>query len=224
MTQMISWEQKLYSKISVSEKYGILEKMRLEFDILYKENREKYEKFRSMLKPDTWEALEENWTLWNPAPKTHVDWIGEGQLKCVLRSTHPLYKECVALDFTSCQYDLHGSPDFAKVTFPGSVVDISDLYDCLPVDNIQKRGGSAYSLQEIAQGRMIEKLSDAIHKWAAANQCEPDFWKWRDAFDLVPHEDTDCQTMRLVYRSAHLAFKHRGGVANAVNIKTHFPS
>ncbi|MDE6380850.1 MAG: hypothetical protein K2L11_10280 [Muribaculaceae bacterium] len=28
--------------------------------------------------------------------------------------------------------------------------------------------------------------------------------------------------MRLVYRPAHLAFKHRGGVANAINIKTHF--
>jgi hypothetical protein len=28
--------------------------------------------------------------------------------------------------------------------------------------------------------------------------------------------------MRLVYRPAHQAFKHRGGVANAINIKRHF--
>ncbi|MDE6478799.1 MAG: hypothetical protein K2L45_00905 [Muribaculaceae bacterium] len=28
--------------------------------------------------------------------------------------------------------------------------------------------------------------------------------------------------MRLVYRPAHTAFKHRGGVANALNIKSHF--
>ena len=51
---------------------------------------------------------------------------------------------------------------------------------------------------------------------------EADFWQWRDTLDLVPHEDTDRRTMRLVYRPAHTAFKHRGGVANAVNIKTQF--
>ncbi|MBD5262452.1 MAG: hypothetical protein HDS39_00050 [Bacteroides sp.] len=44
------------------------------------------------------------------------------------------------------------------MTFPGSIVDISDLYDNLSADNIQKRGGSRYSLQEIAQNRMIPAL------------------------------------------------------------------
>ncbi len=39
---------------------------------------------------------------------------------------------------------------------------------------------------------------------------------------LVKGSDTDCRTMRLVYRPAHTAFKHRGGVANAINIKSHF--
>ena len=110
------------------------------------------------------------------------------------------------------------------MTFPGSIVDISDLYDNLSADNIQKRVGSRYSLQEIAQNRMIPALKPAIEAWAKANGREPDFWLWRDSHDLVPHEDTDCRTMRLVYRPAHTAFKHRGGIANALNIKSHFPS
>ena len=221
---MISWEQKLYSKLPVSEKYGLLEKIRLELDRLYREDRPVYEDCKAALKSNTWDALEENWKLWDPAPKSNVAWVGPAELKCVLKSSHPKYRECDVKGFTECQYDLHGSPNFDNVTFPGSIVDISDLYDSLPVDNIQKRGGSSYSLQEVAQGRMAKRLQPVIEKWAKANNCEADFWKWRDAHDLVPHEDTDCRTMRLVFRPVHLAFKHRGGVANAVNIKTHFPS
>lgn len=219
---MISWEQKLYSKLSVPEKYDILEKIRLELDRLYKEDRQSYDECKAALKSNTWDALEENWTLWNPAPKSHVSWVGPGELNCVLKTSHPNYRECFQQGFTECQYDVHGSPEFDKVTFPGSIVDISDLYDSLSIDNIQKRGGSSYSLQEIAQGRMAEKLKPVIEKWAKSTGCEADFWKWRDAHDLVPHEDTNCRTMRLVYRPAHLAFKHRGGVANAINIKSHF--
>ena len=88
--------------------------------------------------------------------------------------------------------------------------------------NIQKRGGSPNSLQEIAQDRMIPTLKPSIEAWAKSNGRESDFWQWRDSLNLVPHEDTDCRTMRLVYRPAHTAFKHRGGVANALNIKSHF--
>ncbi len=104
---------------------------------------------------------------------------------------------------------MHGRPNFDAVTFPGSVVDIADLYDEFSCENIQKRGGGAYSLQEIAQEWMAQNLEDAIKEWAKANNCEEDFWKWRDSLDHVPHEDTDCRTMRLVYRPVHLAFKHR---------------
>ena len=46
-----------------------------------------------------------------------------------------LFKEGEAIDFTV----LHGSPDFDAVTFPGSIVDITDLYDSLSYENIQKR-------------------------------------------------------------------------------------
>ncbi len=219
---MTKQEAKLYHPGTVADKYAILEAMRLELDRLYREDRPTYDKIRASLKENTWDALEENWKLWNPVPKSHVVWEGENDCTCRMLPSHPNYTECAQQGFTVCKYDLHGSPNFDAVTFPGSIVDISDLYDQLTCENIQKRGGGPNSLQEIAQGRMERNLQEAIKKWAKENDCEPDFWKWRDSHDLVPHEDTDCRTMRLVYRPAHLAFKHRGGVANAINIKTHF--
>ena len=219
---MLSQESKLYTTLPVAEKYAILEAMRLELDRLYQEDRPTYDLYRDALKTNTWDALEENWKLWAHAPKSHVVWEGPDDCTCRLKPSHPYYQECEALNFTVCRYDLHGSPDFDAVTFPGSIVDISDLYDSLPSDNIKKRGGGPNSLQEIAQNRMIPALQPAIEAWAKANGREADFWQWRDSLDLVPHEDTDCRTMRLVYRPAHTAFKHRGGVANAINIKIHF--
>ena len=219
---MLNQEAKLYQHSPVAEKYDILEDMRLDLDRLYQKDRPTYDRYRAALKPNTWDALEENWKLWNPVPKSHVVWEGPNECTCRMLPSHPNYQECTARDFTVCRYDLHGSPDFDAVTFPGSVIDISDLYDSLSSDNIQKRGGGPNSLQEIAQNRMIPALKPAIEAWAKANGCEADFWKWRDSLDLVPHEDTDCRTMRLVYRHAHTVFKHRGGVANALNIKSHF--
>ncbi len=219
---MLTQESKLYQPGKVADKYAILEGMRMEIDRLYREDRAKYDEVRAELKENTWEALEENWKLWDPVPKSHVVWEGENDCTCRLLPSHPYYAECAECGFTVCQYDLHGSPDFNVVTCHGSLVDISDLYDELSCENIQKRGGGANSLQELAQARIAKNLEPIIKEWAKANGCEPDFWKWRDSHDLVPHEDTDCRTMRLVYRPAHVAFKHRGGVANAINIKTHF--
>ncbi|MDE6637207.1 MAG: HNH endonuclease [Muribaculaceae bacterium] len=220
---MLTQESKLYTDIPVAEKYAILESMRLELDRLYRDDRPTYDSCRASLRQNTWDALEENWKLWDPAPKSHVVWEGPNDCTYRLKPSHPNYKECEAVNFTVCHYDLYGSPNFDAVTFPGSIVDISDLYDKLSSDNIQKRGGGPNSLQEIAQNRMIPALKPAIEAWAKANGCEADFWQWRDSLDLVPHEDTDCRTMRLVYRPAHTAFKHRGGVANALTIKSHFP-
>lgn len=221
---MTNQESKLYEDRPVAEKYTILEAMRLELDRLYREDRQAYEKCRASLKENTWDALEENWKLWDPAPKSNVVWEGENDCTCRMLPSNPYWGECAERGFTVCEYDLHGSPNFDAVTFPGSVVDIADLYDELSSDNIQKRGGGRYSLQEIAQERMARKLERTVREWAKANHQENDFYKWRDAMNLVPHEDTDCRTMRLVYRPAHLAFKHRGGVANAINIKSHFNS
>lgn len=221
---VLDWEKQLYSNLSVADKYDLLEKIRLELDRLYNEDRPVYEEYKAALKPNTWDALEENWTLWNPVPKSNAEWVGPGEMTCVLKPSNTYYKECEEKGFTKCTYDVHGSPDFNQVTVPYSVVDISDLYDSLSVDNIQKRGGSPYSLQEIAQERMAKKLKEVIREWAKETNSEEDFWEWRNALNLVPHEDTNCRTMRLVYRPVHLAFKHRGGVANAINIKNHFGS
>ena len=215
-------EKRLYSKGRVADKYDMLEDMRILIDALYRNDRPAYEAVRKALRPNTWEALEELWTLWNPAPKSNVAWVGPGDLMCRLKSSHPSFAECARVGFTECQYDVHGGPDFGRVTFPGSVVDVSDLYDSLDCDNIQKRGGGSLSFQEIAQERMANKLKPVVDRWAKENNCEADYWKWRDSLDLVPHEDTDCRTMRLVYRPVHTAFKHRGGVANAITVKTRF--
>ena len=220
--KILKLEKKLYVPGKVSEKYEIIERIRIELDRLYKEDRKKYDEIEKALRRNTLEALEDNWTLWNPVPKSHADWVGPGEMTCRLKSSHPSYQECANQGFTECTYDEHGSPDFSKVTFPGSVVDISDLYDSLSSENIQKRGGSANSLQEIAQRRMERNLQPAIRKWAKETGNPDDFWEWRNALNLVPHEDTNCRTMRLVYRPIHIVFKHRGGVANAINIKNHF--
>ena len=220
--RILDWEKKLYVPGKVADKYDTLEKIRLELDRLYKEDKSKYDELEKTLKPNTWDALEDNWTLWNPVPKNNAEWIGPGNMTCNLKPSHPNYPECAGYGLTQCTYDEHGSPNFDKVTFSGSVVDISDLYDSLSSDNIQKRGGSPNSLQEIAQMRMVPKLKKAIKKWAKETGNAEDFWEWRNAMNLVPHEDTNCRTMRLVYRPVHIAFKHRGGVANAVNIKNHF--
>ena len=226
MKQIMIWERILYTKLSVPEKYAILEKIRLELDRLYREDRAAYDGCRQQLKPNTWDALEDAWKLWDPVPKSNGVWSGPGDRTCSLKSSSPYYANCADKGFLRCEYDEHGSPDFGPVTFPGSVVDISDLYDSLSVDSIQKRGGSGNSLQEIAQSRMVGQLETVLREWAERNHVEYDaytcFYRWRDENNLVPHEDTDCRTMRLVFRPAHQAFTHRGGVSNAVNIKKHF--
>ena len=61
--QIFDWEKKLYSPGRVADKYDLLEKIRLELDRLYKEDRPTYDELEKALKPNTWEALEDNWTL-----------------------------------------------------------------------------------------------------------------------------------------------------------------
>lgn len=137
------------------------------------------------------------------------------------------YEDCRAINFTQCTYDKHGAPDFSKVTFPGSVVDISAMYDKYNADMLSKRGGGG-NIQDEAQELMSRNLEPVVRAWWRDNRLGEAynlydaFFAWRDSLDLVPHEDTNCTTMRLVSRSAHKAFTHRGGIANAVNIKIHF--
>ena len=69
---MTTQESKLYQPIPVAEKYAILESMRLELDRLYRDDRPTYDRNRTSLRQNTWDALEENWKLWDPVPKSHV--------------------------------------------------------------------------------------------------------------------------------------------------------
>ena len=224
---LLDLEAQLYTPIGVTAKYDILEKMRLNLDTLYANSKDLFDFYKRELKENTWAALEASWTLWNPTPnKRYGEWGGPNKMTFYLDKLSPYYEDCNQLGFGQCTYDEHGSPGFESVTYRGSVVDISDLYDSLSVANISKRGGGKNSLQELAQHRMGLKLDEELRLWAQERALEYDpyviFYKWRDDLNLVPHEDTNCRTMRLVFRPAHQAFTHRGGVANATNIKIHF--
>ena len=186
---------------------------------------------KEVLKSNTWDALEGAWRL---------SWPKEGLIKgtsknhytYTLTESNPHYKECKSKNFLSCQYDEHGSPNFDDITIPGSIVDISDLYDTQAIEQISEPGKGNNSIQYIAQiQRMMPQLETTIREklrrlifFKKKEIKENDFWKWRDNNKLVPHADTNCWTMRLVYRPAHEAFVHRGGIANAINIKKHFPN
>lgn len=221
--KLLKLEAKLYEQRQIYQKYDVLEEMRLVLDKIYKKDNNTYCDAKDALKNNTWDALEEAWELWNPTPSEDVVWKGRKKQKCVLKKTHTLYEECKKLGMTKCKYDEHGSPDFGNATISGSVVNISDLYEKYSPENLKKRGGSSSSFQDMAQERIAKKLAPQIKKWAKQNKCAPDYWAWRNAHNLVPHEDTNCQTIRLVYKPIHTAFKHRGGIANVNNIKRHFP-
>ena len=93
--KILNLEKKLYSTGKVSDKYDILERIRLELDRLYKDDRAQFKELEKILNPNTWEALEDNWTLWNPVPKSHAEWVGPGEMTCRLKPSHPNYQECV---------------------------------------------------------------------------------------------------------------------------------
>ena len=88
--RILECEKKLYAPGKVADKYDILEKIRLELDRLYKDDRHKYDELEKALKPNTWQALEDNWTLWNPVPKSHAEWIGPGEMTCRINLLIPI--------------------------------------------------------------------------------------------------------------------------------------
>lgn len=225
VARILRMEKILYeTEVRVADKYDVLENMKLDLSDYYESAREVYDECYKRLLPNTWDALETAWR--ERYPKRNVNYSKE-KSEFELTKSHKYYKACSEIGFTSCTYDVHGGPDFDKVTANDSIVNISDLYDRLSATQISKRGGSSDSLQEIAQELMAEKLERTLRKWWAANSNAPfdrykAFYAWRDANNLVPHEDTNCRTMRLVYRPAHESFVHCGGVSNAINIKNHF--
>ena len=226
---LVELEDLLYSKITVKAKYEILETIRFKLEEVYNQDKEEYNEIFSHLREQTREALDDAWKLWNPPPNDGArgHWIGDDKMTYMLSESNPYYEDCRAINFTQCTYDKHGAPDFSKVTFPGSVVDISAMYDKYNADMLSKRGGGG-NIQDEAQELMSRNLEPVVRAWWRDNRLGEAynlydaFFAWRDSLDLVPHEDTNCTTMRLVSRSAHKAFTHRGGIANAVNIKIHF--
>lgn len=226
VNKILKMERFLYHDHHVVDKYDVLEKMKLLLTEYYNKERYVYDECRAKLNPNTWDALEEAWREVYPISDIEQR-INHNGVTFTLKQSNPYYIECASKKIVSCHYDKHGSPDFDKVTAKGSVVDISDLYDSMSSTQIQKRGGGKSSFQEIAQERIASQLDGVLKKWWKANHCGTynqydAFYAWRDANNLVPHEDTNCRTMRLVYRPAHKAFIHRGGVSNAKNIKNHF--
>lgn len=119
-------------------------------------------------------------------------------------------------------------PDFSSATWPNCIVDVSDLYAQYSCAQLKRRGGSKGSFQYLAQMRIAKQIDPELRKWWKQNRTSEEydhenaFWAWRDAHDLVPHEDANCRTLRLVKRDIHKALKHAGGIAHAILIKKYF--
>lgn len=223
-------EQQIYSSSTIRDKYDYFEKLRLHINSTADTNPDLNERCYQAMKPKTQRALDErNQNLWAETPISGGNWSGKRGLSTFSLNQNSIdYMNIRQYGITKCKYDIHGSPDFTPVTETNSIVDVSDLYDKYSISELDKRGGGWNSFQEVAQRRMTDRMETKIHSWWKNNyQGEhfdkyDAFYKWRDANDLVPHEDTNCKTMRLVKRPVHKIFTHCGGISNAKLIKTYF--
>lgn len=189
----------------------------------------------SSLRKKTQRALDElNIKVWGPTPAAGKNGRWESTArghKFVLYTNNPYYSECKQLGFTSCNYGFDGNPDFDDVTYPNTVVNIEELYDEYSISELKKRGGGSSfsgSLQDVVQDRIANRNIMEIENYWDENHPDRQFdlykayYEWRDSLDLVPHEDGNCKTLRLVKRPAHKAFTHSGGIARACIIKKYF--
>lgn len=80
MEELLTIEKNLYSNLSLVKKYNLLENLRLKLDWLYKNDIDTYEQYKQKLNANTWNALEDAWTLWNPTPKNSGKWGGENEM------------------------------------------------------------------------------------------------------------------------------------------------
>ncbi|MBO7480622.1 MAG: hypothetical protein J6T63_00780 [Bacteroidales bacterium] len=223
-------ERQIYNSSTVKEKYDYFEKLRLHINSTAETNPDLNERCYQAMMAMTQKALDErNEKLWSKTPISGGSWSSKrGMSTFILYQSSTAYMNTKQFDMTKCKYDIHGSPDFTSVTSPNSIVDVSDLYDKYSISELDKRGGGWNSFQEVAQRRMADRMTNKIHSWWQNNHPGESFdkydafYKWRDANDLVPHEDTNCKTMRLVKRPVHEVFKHCGGISNAKIIKSYF--
>lgn len=215
------------TEYGIASKNDILEQLREHLAKTFYTDRELNERCYQTLQVNTQKALDKVNSFAGKTPRNGV-WIGErGQSLFKLSQLSIHYATCSKIGFIACQYNSF-EPDFSSITWSNSVVEISDLYAKFTCVQLKKRGGSKESFQYVAQMRMAEQLDAELRKWWQQNRGNESynqhdaFWAWRDANDLVPHEDANCRTMRLIDRSAHKAFTHAGGVAHANIIKTYF--
>ncbi len=220
-------EKEIYSRSAITSKYEKFEELRLHINSTADTDPELNERCYKAMMPSTQKALDErNEKLWSKTPTSGGGWNGKrGISTFILYKSSTSYMNAKPYGMTECKYDKHGSPNFAPATEDGSIVNISDLYDKYSIGDLEKRGGNWNSFQEVAQRRMADNMEPEIHRWWNQNHCGETyekynaFYKWRDANDLVPHEDSNCKTMRLVKRPIHEIFKHCGGIANAIIVK-----
>ena len=215
------------TEYGIASKNDILEQLREHLAKTFYTDRKLNERCYQTLQVNTQKALDKVNSFAGKTPRNGV-WIGErGQSLFKLSQLSIHYAKCKSLGFIACKYTSF-EPDFTPVTWPKSVVDISDLYAIYSCAELEKRGGTKSSFQYRAQMRIAKRIDPELREWWKKNRKQEEydqeaaFWAWRNANDLLPHEDANCRTLRLVKRSAHMAFTHAGGIAHAKVIKDYF--
>lgn len=215
------------TEYGIASKNDILEQLREHLAKTFYTDRELNERCYQTLQVNTQKALDKFNSFVGETPKNGT-WTGErGQSLFKLSQLNIHYAKCKSLGFIACKYTSF-EPDFTPVTWPKSVVDISDLYAIYSCAELEKRGGTKSSFQYRAQMRIAKRIDPELREWWKKNRKQEEydqeaaFWAWRNANDLLPHEDANCRTLRLVKRSAHMAFTHAGGIAHAKVIKDYF--
>ncbi len=210
-----------------------LKKMFLYLNRLKEEDREQYEAVCNSLDNKTVDALQKlkrcirypRKSIKEPSEKTT-----NGKM-VFLSEKHQFYEDCKKAGMIVCEYGPAGEPNFDCATEKDTVVDCSDLYDKYTSSQLKRRGGGHSfdsSFQDEAQKRIAQNKRLEINDYWNKHHPNEQFvlydayYKWRDWKNLVPHEDANCKTMRLVNRVVHKTFVHIGGVSLIRIIKDFF--
>lgn len=221
--------------IPCSDKEEELEKLYSYLERIKKENPNLYGELYNSLNPDTKKALNKlDEIMWRPTPREgrrgHWEGTSNGN-KFVLSESDPSYEACKEVGMTDCEYGHTGGPNFDRATEKGTVVSCEDLYDKYDSKQLDRRGGGNSfngSFQDRAQERIaIKKQSEILEYWKRNHPNDTfylynAYYEWRNSKNLVPHEDANCRTLRLVYAPVHKAFGHSGGIARIRIIKDCF--
>lgn len=219
----------LYDKtVPCSERAEELKKMFLDLYLLKEKDGKQYDAIYKSLNENTKEALVK-FKRCIRYPRKNIK-TSDGK-KFFLSEKHPFYEECKESGMVVCEYGPAGEPNFDCATEKDTVVDCSDLYDKYTSTQLKRRGGGHgfdSSFQDEAQKRIAQNKQLEINDYWNKNYPNEQFvlydayYKWRDWKNLVPHEDANCKTMRLVNRVVHKTFVHIGGVSLIRIIKDFF--